>query len=256
MFKELKLSRSGEIATIEVLGTQDMDYVLALQEQTRAALTEDHKMFVLPQPPSYFHSLLEQDNGVMVGIRSGGKLIAQMAVMGALTIEEMVDQQKLTRNEIFLHHAAPNDYAVIAKSMAVHPDFRGNELSQHMLETALSLPIARRADHMFAQVSVENTLSWQLFVREGFGIVAAAVDPTDNKPRFVMQRPTLGFSMHHMQTTGDIDPIKDFPAIMRMTQREALIGQFDTLESSKLAFYASAEMAAAWHDDATLNAAV
>jgi hypothetical protein len=168
----------------------------------------------------------------------------------------MMDKQKLSHNEIVLHHAAPSDFAVIAKSMAVHPGFRGNELSQHMLEMALCLPLTRRADHMFAQISVENTLSWDLFLRQGFGIVAAAIDSSDSKPRFVVQKPTLGFSLHHMQTTGGIDPIADFPAVMRMTQREALVGQFDTVETSKLAFYASAEMAAAWHDDATTNAAV
>jgi hypothetical protein len=168
----------------------------------------------------------------------------------------MVDQQKLTRNEISLHHAAPSDFAVIAKSMAVHPEWRGNELSQHMLEMALSLPITRRADHMFAQISAENTLSWELFLREGFCIVAAAIDPLDNKPRFIVQKPSLGFSVHHMHTTGGIDPVTDFPAIMRMTQREALIGQMDSVEKAKLVFYASAEMAAAWHDESSANAAV
>jgi ribosomal protein S18 acetylase RimI-like enzyme len=213
-------------------------------------------MFVLPQPASYFQSLLKQQNGVMIGIRSGGNLISQMAVMGAMTVEDMIDLQKLTHNDITLHHAAPNDYAVIAKSMAVHPDWRGNELSQHMLDMAINLPIARRADHMFAQISVGNTLSWDLFLRQGFGIVAAAIDPIDNKPRFVMQKPTLGFAMHHMQTTGGVDPAMDFPAILRMTQREALIGQSDATEAGKLSFYASADMAAAWHDDAVTTAVV
>jgi ribosomal protein S18 acetylase RimI-like enzyme len=256
MFKELKLLRSGEIATLEILGPKDIDYVLTLQEETRAALSEDHKMFVLPQSASYFQNLLEQKNGVMIGIRSRGQLISQMAVMGAMTVEDMIDLQKLTHNDIVLHHAAPSDFAVIAKSMAVHPSFRGNELSQHMLDMALNLPIARRADHMFAQISVGNTLSWDLFLRQGFGIVAAAIDPVDNKPRFVMQKPTLDFAIHHMQTTGGIDPAMDFPAIMRMTQREALIGQLDTTQASKLAFHASADMAAAWHDDATTTAAI
>jgi ribosomal protein S18 acetylase RimI-like enzyme len=256
MFKELKLLRTGQIATVEMLDTKDLDQVLKLQDETRAALSEDHKMFVLPQAPAYFQNLLEQKNGAMIGIHTNGKLVSQMAVMGAMTVDAMLDQQKLTRNEIALHHAANSDYAVIAKSMAVHPDYRGNELSQHMLEMALALPISRRADHMFAQVSVDNVLSWELFLREGFGIIAAAVDPLDNKARFVMQKPTLGFSVHHMQTTGGMDPALDFPSIMRMTQFEALIGQMDAIEKGKLAFYASAEMAAAWHDETTANTAV
>lgn len=254
MFKEFKLPRTGQMATIEILEASAMDQVLALQEATRAALPEDQKMFVLPQPDSYFYNLLEKNTGTMIGIRVDGRLISQMAVMGPMTVEEMADQQKLTRNEIAFHHAAPSDFAVIAKSMAVHPDFRGNELSQHMLEMATSLPITRRADHMFAQISAENTVSWELFLRQGFGIVAAAIDPVDNNPRFVVQKPALGFAVRPMQTTGSIDSKKDFPAIMRMTQREALIGQIDANEASKLIFYASADMAAAWHEETVSEA--
>ncbi|MFX5530488.1 GNAT family N-acetyltransferase, partial [Acinetobacter baumannii] len=77
-----------------------------------------------------------------------------------------------------------SELIVVAKSMAVHPDWRGNELSQHMLEAALDQPIASTADHVFAQISVDNVRSWELFLKRGFGVVAAAVDPTDQKPRF------------------------------------------------------------------------
>jgi len=250
LFKEFKLPKTGALATIEILGLQDLADVMHLQEETRAALTDDHKMFVLPQTAIYFQNLLDQRNGMMIGIRSKGKLISQMAIMGPLSVEDMIDQQKLTRNDVAFHHAQTADIAVIAKSMAVHPDYRGNELSQHMLEMALALPLTRGADHMFAQVSVENTHSWEIFLRQGFGIVAAAIDPNDQKPRFILQRPTMGFALHHMQTTHGTHPINDFAGIIRLTQREALVGQFDMDEPSKLSFHASADMAASWDDTA------
>ncbi|MFY9288345.1 MAG: GNAT family N-acetyltransferase [Alphaproteobacteria bacterium] len=253
MSSEYKLPKTGGTATIDILTLTDLSDVLALQEQTRASLPAEQKMFVLPQPESYFANLLEQKNGVMIGIRTEGKLISQMVLMGPLTIETMIDQQKLTRNEIDFHHANPSDSTVIAKSMAVHPDWRGNELSQHMLDTALNLPLARMADHMFAQVSVENVRSWELFLRSGFGIVAAALDPTDHKPRFILQKPSLGFALHHSQAANSIDPAADFSSIMRMTQREALIGQMDKIDPLKLSFFASADMAAVWNDE--VNAA-
>jgi hypothetical protein len=151
MIKEFKLPRSGATGIIQVLAADDLNDVLALQELTRSSLPDDQKMFVLPQPTSYFYNLLDENNGVMVGIRTGGQLIAQMAVMGAMTVEEMIDRQKLTRNDIALHHAAPSDFAVIAKSMAVHPDFRGNELSQNMLEMALANREAIPGVHLNAQ---------------------------------------------------------------------------------------------------------
>jgi hypothetical protein len=131
--------------------------------------------------------------------------------------------------------------------MSVHPDWRGNDLAQHLLQTALVQPLARIADHVFAQISVENGRSWDLFLRSGFGVVAAALDPQDGKPRFVLQKPALGFGLHTIASVDEIDPIGDFPGIMRLTQREALIG-LPELGSTKLAFHARTEMAASWYD--------
>jgi len=254
IIKDFRMAKTGENAVIRVLEAADLPRVLELQEATRGALPPAQKMFVLPQSPDYFAGLLERDGGAMVGIESGGDLIAQMVVMGAMTVDEMTARQKLTRNEVFFHHATPNDSVVIAKSMAVHPGYRGNELSQHMLEAAQALPLSRQADHMFAQISVDNIRSWDLFLREGFGIVAAAVDPADLKPRFIVQKPALGYALHHMQATHDVDPVADFASIMRLTQREALIGMLDQGEAFKLAFYSSVDMAAAWDDSADLAA--
>ncbi len=248
MLKEFTLRKTGESATVEILGPQHLAQVLALQDETRNALPDAQKMFVLPQKPDYFDALLKRQNGVMVGVRANGQLIAQMVMMGPMSLEEITDQQKLTRNDVTFHHAEPSDLVVMAKSMAVHPLWRGNDLSQNMLDAAMDLPAVRAADHVFAQISVDNVRSWELFLRQGFGIVAAAIDPTDKKPRFIIQRPALGFSFHHTQSVDDIDHAADFAAIMRLTQHEALIGRLDEGVAFKLAFYASADSAAAWYD--------
>ena len=108
--------------------------VLGLHEATRAALPEEQKMFVLPQPASYFEKFLAGKSGLMLGVRAGGKLIAQLVVMGPLTLEEVIGKRAVTRNDIAYHHVGALDRIVAIKSMAVHPDFRGNELSQHILD--------------------------------------------------------------------------------------------------------------------------
>jgi len=250
MIREFKLAKSGDTAHIEVLGIEHLAQVLALQDATRSALPDEQKMFVLPQSSEYFARLLERRNGLMVGVRANGQLIAQMAVMGTMTLEDAVTRNAITRNEVPLHHAEGADTIVVAKSMAVHPKWRGNELSQRMLEAALDQPLARTADHVFAQISVDNTLSWDLFLRHGFGIVAAAIDPGDQKPRFILQKPALGHALHTIASIDSLDPSADFAAIMRLTGREALIGQLDENGLSfRLAFHASSNTAAAWTDE-------
>ena len=184
----------------------------------------------------------------MFGIRVEGQLVAQMVAMGTLRLEQAVERNAITRNEITFHHAEMTDLAVIAKSMAVHPNWRGNELSQHILAAMLAMPSVRAANHVFAQISVENARSWELFCN-GFGIVGASIDPVDLKPRFIVQKSALGFPYYPAASLENIDPVTDFDAITKLTEREALIGQLDELDASKLSFFASGDTAAAWTEE-------
>lgn len=252
MIREFKLPKTDETATFEVLDIGHLSQVLTLQDETRRALPNDQKQFVLPQKPSYFETLLNRQNGVMLGVRVQGQLIAQMAIMGPLTLESAIHHKAITRNQVEFHHAEMSDIVVIAKSMAVHPDWRGNELSQHMLEVALELPIVRAADHTLAQISVNNVRSWNTFIRAGFGIVSAAIDPNDEQPRFIMQKPVLGFAFHPIPSVIDLDPLANFDTIARITGREALIGQLDETDPTKLVFLSSANIAAVWSEEMPL----
>ena len=246
MINEFKLPKTGTTGKIEILTPAHLPQVLALHEATRAALPEKQKMFVLPQAPDYFEKFLGQKAGQMIGISTNGQLVAQIIVMGPLTREDAVAKRAVTRNDIAYHHVGVMDTLVAIKSMAVHPEFRGNELSQHLVQAALELPLTHNVDHAFAQISVENTRSWELFLRNGFGIVAAAVDPTDSKPRFILQKPLGGFSFDMAPSADDVDPATDFPAIMLLTHREGLIGRIDDdatlLGELKLAFSGNAEL--------------
>jgi ribosomal protein S18 acetylase RimI-like enzyme len=249
MVRAFHLFRTGDEAKIEVLGIEHLAQVLALQDETRFALPEAQKMFILPQSVEYFARFLERRNGLMVGVRVLGQLVAQMVMMGPLTLEDAITRNAITRNDVPFHHAENADLVVIAKSMAVHPKWRGNELSRHMLQAALEQPLARMADHVFAQISADNSHSWELFLDLGFGIVAAAVDPSDQKPRFILQKPVLGFSLHPVTSVDDIEPLANFSSIVRLTGIEAMIGQRDAAASDvRLAFSAAQTAAAAWSE--------
>jgi ribosomal protein S18 acetylase RimI-like enzyme len=248
MFNEFTLPKTGGKASAELLTPAHLEQVLALHEATRAALPTEQKMFVLPQKPDYFEKFLTQKEGVMLGILAGDKLVAQLAIMGPLLLEDVIGRHTVTRNDIAFHHTSALDQIVAIKSMAVHPDFRGNELSQHILTAALDLPLVHAADQVFCQISVDNTRSWELFLKNGFGIVGAAVDPGDQKARFILQKPAHGFALDIAPSADDVDPVEDFQGIMKLTQREALIGHIDENAPTKglrLAFSASAETAAA-----------
>jgi len=245
-----EMQKTGETGTLSVLGPERLPEVLALHNETRAMLPEEQKMFILPQTPSYFEKFLAQNgSGLMLGATVNGKLVAQLVLMGPITIEDAISKRAVTRNEITWHHVSPMDTIFAVKSVTVHPDFRGNGLSQRLLQAALELPAMDAADHVFAQISAANMRSWELFLENGFGIVGAGIDPGDNKERFILQRPAQGFSFDMAPSADDVDPVGDFPAIVRLTQRGALIGRLDETGPKahgqrRLAFSASAELSA------------
>ena len=248
--KQVMLPKADVAATVEILRPEHLAQTLALQEETRATLPDAQKMFILPQTPDYFRDLLAQRTGVLIGVRARGQLIAQMAVKGPMKLCDARDSYAITRNDIEFHHASEFESVVVAKSMTVHPTWRGNDLSATMLQCILALPMVRTADHLFAQMSVDNVRSWDMFLRNGFGIVAACVDMADKKPRFILQRPSLGFVLHDRAAAHDLDHRADFAAIERLTQREGLVGRLDHGVAFKLAFHASLEHAASWTEEA------
>jgi GNAT superfamily N-acetyltransferase len=235
------LPKIGETAEISILKESEMADVLALQDASRAALPEDKKCFILPQSSAYFQNLLTRQTGLMVGIRTDGKLIAQMALYGPVELREAIALHLITRNDVTFHHAALAERVVIFKSMVSHPDWRGNDLGKNMLEFAMQTQLVRGADHVFAQVSSGNKRSWDVFARAQFGIVAAAVDPEDGMPRFIFQKPAFGFDFSPEISADDVDPVSDFSAIVTLTQREALVGVYGEHAIDKLIFLRSRE---------------
>ena len=107
----------------------------------------------------------------------------------------------------------------------------------------------RAADHVFAQISAGNVRSWEIFLKNGFGIVAASIDPGDMKPRFILQKPALSFAFYPTPGVDNVNPAADFTSIIRITGHEALIGLSDKVDPAKLSFFASSDTAAAWTDE-------
>jgi hypothetical protein len=240
---EFVLPKTGGVAKIDVLGPSDLPDVLALHETTRAALPADKKRFILPQSTDYFQNLLDGTTGLMIGIRAeDGLLLAQMALMGPMPLREAIASHMITHNdEIPFHHAGLGDSVLICKSITSLPDWRGNDLAKNLVTFAIELPIAKITDHMFAQISVGNKRSWDTFVHQGFGIVAAAYDPDDGLPRFIFQKPQFGWDFEPQIMADEVDPASDFQAIVSLTQREALVGIYQEGSRDKLVFLRNQE---------------
>ncbi|MDD3029515.1 MAG: hypothetical protein PHS57_04455 [Alphaproteobacteria bacterium] len=234
--KSVPLPKVGCVAVIDDLDEADIFDVINLHEQARAALPENRKRHILPQQASYFKDLLAGTTGRMVGIRVERKLIAQLVLIGPLSLREAIAGNIITHNDLSFHHASLNDSVIVFKSMASLPDWRGNDLAQSLVDYAENHPFVRVADHLFTQISVSNRRSWNVFAVKKFGIVGAAYDPDDGLPRFVFQKSAFGFDLDPAPIVDDVDPTDDFDAIVSLTQREGLIGFYEEGQTQKLSF--------------------
>jgi hypothetical protein len=239
--KDFLLPKTGSLAAIDILSEADLDDVLTLHEAARAALPADRKHFLPPQGTAYFQNLLTHQTGLLVGIRAANKLIALMALEGPLTLREAIAFHSITNNDVPYHHASLADTVVVFKSMATHPDYRGNDLEKELLSFAATLPFAQVSGHVFAQIAVGNKRIWNAFISQKFCIVSAVYDSEDNQPRFIFQKPAFGFDLIPHLIADEVDPIADFPAIVALTQREGLVGHYEHGSKEKLSFVRNRE---------------
>ncbi len=239
--KDFLLPKTGGLAAIDVLDESDITDVLALHETARAALPADKKHFVPAQGTAFYQNFLSRQTGLMIGIRYSRKIIAQMTMESPMPLREAIALHVITNNDIRYFHASLDDNIVVFRSIETHPEFRGNNLEQYLLNFASELPFAHVADHLFAQVAANDKRVWNAYASFKFGIVGAAYDTQDKQPRFIFQKPAFGFDLVPDLIADEVDPMADFPAIIALTQREGLVGYYESGSKERLSFLRNRE---------------
>jgi hypothetical protein len=229
--------RAGGSAFIDQLGASDLPEVLALQDAAYASLSLTLKSATRFQSTAYFQNLLTRQTGVMVGVRTEGKLIAQLCLLGPMDVSEAIALHVVTDNDVPFSHAALTDSVIVFKDMSVHPHWRDTNLEASLVAYALELPMCRIANHIFTQVFAEDKKSHDTYALQGFGLVAAAEDLKSRQPTFIFQKPIFGFDFSPTIIVDDVDPILDFSAIVNLTQRDALVGLYEKGSNDRLEFF-------------------
>ena len=239
---EYTLPTTGGTAQFDILDAPVLSDILALQEAARAALPAEARALFQPLGTAFFQNLLTRQTGLMIGIRKDNKLIAQMGLVGPMELREAVALHIITDNDIVFSHAALTDSVIIFKGLSTHPSWRSDDLEKSLVSYALGLPFCQVIGHVFAQAPVGDKSHWNAFATQGFGIVAAAYDAKDSRSRFIFQKPAFGFDFSPAIIADDVDPVLDFPAIINLTQREALVGIYEEGSTTRLAFFRNREV--------------
>ncbi len=223
---------------VDLLAVRHWDEVMALCGQIISDKAMAGHMPVPVMLSSYVHDKLTRENGFMLGMFEGHRLVAVMALRGPVTLREAIAEKMITRQDIMFHHAGLGDSLLICENTFLAPDCIMTDAMLRLLQGLTMTPVGRVVDHIFAEVSTPDGAILSQYLDAGFGIVSASAPTREQPCRFVLQRAAIGFDLQREKSGDEVDPIADISAIVTLTKL-GLIGVTDNAAPGKLAFYGS-----------------
>ncbi len=167
------LKHSGAPFVCTTLHEADLPLVMQLQADVLADLTPEHRNFILPKSEQDFLGFLSKKKGVVVGVLSQGKLIAQSLLFWP---KDTAAQSGLTDCPNWPTSA---DNSAVLMGMLVHPSARGNGLQQMLHGVRYNLAAQHHRHEALCETAAANTFSTKNCLRSGAYVISAGQDPED-----------------------------------------------------------------------------
>lgn len=220
------LKHSGAPYICTMLHEADLKAVMQLQADVLADLTPEHRNFILPKSEKDFLGFLSKKKGVVVGVLSQGKLIAQSLLFWP---QDTGAQSGLTDCPNWPGSA---DNAAVLMGMLVHPTARGNGLQQMLHGVRYELAARHHRNEALCETAAANSFSTKNCLRSGAYVISAGQDPEDGCE-------LLNFrysNTHHPLLTDApplvISPLTQFNKLSEALANEDVVGVGMTADQS------------------------
>ncbi len=164
-----------------LLRPDEIDAFLGLQQTVLDTLEPKDRGFFLPKTERDLTRYLA-GAGLIIGVFSGGELIAQSVLSLPLTPDSEAELRILRPG------LDPRAIGVFKSSM-VHPRYRGFQLQRAMLQTRITFLKWAGRNHALSEIAVRNTASLKGFLESNFKVVAIREDPSDGTPLYYVHLP-------------------------------------------------------------------
>jgi hypothetical protein len=191
IIKTDSLKKSGEQFALVSLSIRNIDAILALQDIIFDNLPEKQQSFILRKSREFFEGHLAAGN-IVLGIVHNGQLVAQSVI-----VNPTENNPKTGMVDMALD--AKLDKVTIIQGVAVHPDYRGNNLHLAMIGAWHDIAREQKRTHILGEVAVDNHYSWSNALKEGRQIHSIGVDPSDG---------TQVYNMHAKLSAVDKNRLK------------------------------------------------
>ncbi len=167
-----RLKKTGEEYSLVRLSSKNTDQILALQEVAFADLTSDEMHYLKRKDHGWFDKHFADGNTVL-GVVHKGHLVAQ-----SIILNPTAENPKLGMTNMDLGDT-PLETLTVLKGVIVDPAYRGNSLMGIMVDAWLTATQKNGRTEMIAEVAVENSFSWFVFLQKGLHIEGTGIDPED-----------------------------------------------------------------------------
>lgn len=212
------LKYSGQPYVCNTLHEVDLSAVMHLQADVLADLTPEHRNFILPKSEQDFLGFLSKKKGVVVGVLSQGKLIAQSLLFWP---QDTAAKSGLTDCPNWPTSA---DNSAVLMGMLVHPSARGNGLQQVLHGVRYDLAAQHHRNEALCETAAANTFSTKNCLRSGAYVISTGQDPEDGCE-------LLNFrysNTHHPMLTDApplvISPLTEFNKLSEVLANDEVVG--------------------------------
>ena len=165
---------------IEILGPDNLDAQLSLQERVEASLEND--WFLVHRDAGDWRRILASPDYAVYGIFDGARLVAS----GTAHFPNGSDPRDIPEFQ-----PVPDRELAIFQAAMVDADYRGMDLMKLLQEMRQGAAAKRKRGKIICKISAGNVRSWKVTINNGFHCVRVAPDHTGHDKMYFIKKLSL-----------------------------------------------------------------
>ncbi|MBO7243948.1 MAG: GNAT family N-acetyltransferase [Alphaproteobacteria bacterium] len=215
------------------LSKKHASQMAALSKEIYRHLKKEEQCYIHQHQADYYQNIFHQKDITFIGVFHQDKLIAMSYLRTCRSQEVFQEEIPCFQGQTFLKQ---EEVATLGGD-CVHPEFRGNNLNQLMVEFRLEMAKEKKCEAAYSIIDQHNHWNIGPYFKNGFKMVSYGIDPSDGGKIAIMR-----FRNEKIQRIGNmiLVPVQDIKTINRLMSCDFIGSSYDT-QTRKIMFTRPAE---------------
>lgn len=162
---------------IRPLAKEDAHSMSELSAVIYSYLGKGEECFIHKHDSNYYQKIFDNKDVTYIGVFVGQQLIGMSYIYNCDSMQKL--NNEIPNSPINFFEKNPDMRAVSLGADSVHPDYRGNNLNQIMIQYRLNLARRQGYSDVFSIIDRKNHWNMPPYFTNGFKMFASAIDPSD-----------------------------------------------------------------------------